>query len=110
MKQIFSFILVFLFSLIHFASAQTLEDAFSKSYALESQGKFADAITLLKKSYDENGYELNIRIGYLNEEAGQYSEAEKYYAKAVTLMPNSVEAKLGYVLPLSAEGNWTKVG
>src|SRR5262249_39920740 len=32
-----------------------------------------------------------------------------YYKKALDIMPYSVEARLGYVYPLSAAGNWDKV-
>ncbi len=109
MKKTFSLVLMISF-LLHFSFAQTLEAAFSKSYTLEQQQKFGEAIAALKSFYDENNYELNLRLGYLENNAQQYTEAEKYYAKAVTLKPVSIEAKLGYVMPLSALGNWNKVG
>lgn len=90
-------------------SAQTLQDAFTKSYSLEAVAKYTDAISAIKSFYDEKSYEQNLRLGYLSYEAGQYTESENYYSKACALMPYSIESKLGYVLPLSAKGNWTKI-
>jgi tetratricopeptide (TPR) repeat protein len=105
--------LSFLLSLIISISksqAQTAEqNAFSKGYELEYAGKYEEAITQLKSVYNEKEYSHNIRLGYLFYEAKNYTESEKYYAKATALMPFAVEAKLGYVLPLAALGNWNKV-
>jgi tetratricopeptide (TPR) repeat protein len=109
MKYFFTPLLILFISITRFASAQTLQDAFTKSYVLEKYGKYSDAVATLKGLYDEHSYELNLRLGYLCYEAQEYNESETYYAKAVDLMPYSIEAKMGYVLPLSAIGNWTKV-
>jgi len=93
------------------ANAQTdkLADAFSKSYQLETKADYSNAIKSLKDVYDEKSYEVNLRLGWLNYEAGLFTESEAYYEKAIKLMPYSIEAKLGYVYPASALGNWDKV-
>ena len=93
------------------ANAQTdkLADAFSLSYQLETKADYANAIKTLKELYDERSYELNLRLGWLSYEAGLFTESQAYYEKAIMLMPYSVEAKLGYVYPASALGNWDKV-
>lgn len=90
--------------------AQTnLETAFSNSYKSETSGKYPDAIKGVKEVYDEKSYEVNLRLAYLNYEAGLFTESMSYYEKAISLMPYSIEAKFGYVLPAAAAGNWDKV-
>lgn len=86
-----------------------LQQAFSTSYTLETAGDYTNAITSLKKVYLESSYELNIRLGWLDYMAGLFSESTSYYSKAIALMPYSIEARLGYVLPASAMGNWDQV-
>jgi tetratricopeptide (TPR) repeat protein len=86
-----------------------LQQAFSTSYTLETAGDYTNGIAALKKVYDETSYELNVRLGWLNYMAGLFSEATTYYARAAALMPYSIEARLGYVLPASAMGNWDQV-
>lgn len=94
------------------ASAQDytkLQKAFSESYKLETAGKYADAIKQLKAVYAESSYELNIRLGWLNYNQGNFSESQAHYSRALKLMPYSEEAKFGLILPKSAIGKWTDV-
>jgi|ERR1051326_231176 tetratricopeptide (TPR) repeat protein len=109
MKNLF-FASVFIF-LVFSASAQmpNVAEAFSKSYQLETKADYSNAIKSLKDVYDEKSYEINLRLGWLNYEAGLFTESQAYYEKAISLMPYSVEAKLGSVYPASALGNWDKV-
>ena len=107
MKKIFLAILFIPFSM----NAQTDEmiKAFSESYSLEAVGNYAKAIEELNKLNDDNTYELNLRLGWLYYNLGNYFESKKRYEKAMSLMPYAIEAKLGYVLPVSAMGNWDEV-
>lgn len=92
------------------ANAQTaLETAFTKSYEFEKNGKYSDAIKQLKDLYNAQDYQVNMRLAYLNYEAGLFTESMAYYEKAISLMPYSIEAKFGYVLPAAGAGNWDKV-
>ncbi len=94
------------------ASAQYrngLEEAFKSSYTLESNAEYARAIEALKKVYDEDSYEINLRLGWLTYQAGWFTESIAFYNKSILLMPMSVEARLGFVLPASALGNWNQV-
>ncbi len=103
-------IVVFSFMLTTKSFSQTsLETVFSNSYKSETAGKYADAIKALKEIYDEKSYEVNLRLAYLNYEAGLFTESTTYYEKAISLMPYSIEARFGYVLPAAALGNWDKV-
>ena len=87
----------------------TLQDAFSKSYQYEYRGNFTDAITTLKTVYQEDSYEINVRLGWVTYLAGLFTESSAYYQKAIALKPYSIEAKLGLANPASALGNWDQV-
>jgi tetratricopeptide (TPR) repeat protein len=88
---------------------EKLSAAFSASYAKEKEGKYDDAIKVLKAFYDANSYEVNLRLGWLTYLQGQFNESLGYYNKAVDIMPYAIEPRLGVVLPLSAQGNWDMV-
>lgn len=91
------------------AQSPELIQAFTQSYSQEAAGDYSAAIQTLKKQYDDQGYEVNLRLGYLHYMAGLFSEATAYYQKAISILPMSIEARLGFVLPASALGNWTQV-
>jgi len=107
MKKLF-FILLTLPVIVYGQSEEMIE-AFSESYSLEAVGNFAKAIDELNQVYIETSYELNLRLGWLYYNMGNYFESKIKYEKAVELMPYATEAKLGYVLPVSAMGNWDEV-
>ena len=107
----------FTISLFFFASlslfSQTnytiLQEAFSKSQEYEKRGNFADAIATMKKIYQEDSYEINLRLGWVTYLNGLFTESSAYYQKAISLKPYSIEPKLGFVYPASALGNWDQV-
>jgi len=91
---------------------QTFEStvqAFSKSYDYETQGNYSKAIDELKSVYQADSYEINLRLGWLNYLSGLFTESSAYYLKSIALKPFSIEAKFGYVYPVSAVGNWDLV-
>ena len=90
-------------------SQDVLQAAFSKSYATEKNGDFTAALDPLKKVYDESSYELNLRLGWLNYNAGLFDEAIIFYGRAQKLKPYSEEARFGLILPLAALGKWNDV-
>lgn len=92
-----------------FATDEKELNAFKSSYALEAKSEFTKAIAVMKEVYREDSYEINVRIGYLCYEAGQFTQSMSYYQKAISLKPYSIEAKLGYVLPAAGLGNWDQV-
>jgi len=85
---------------------EALQIAFSKSYVFESEKEYNKAIEELLKVYQEDSYEINIRLGWLNYLAGEYPQSSASYELAIQLKPYSVEAMFGYTYPLSAMGNW----
>lgn len=108
------FILVFIFlCLSQIATAQNnkfvVSEAFLMSYANEGKKNYQQAINDLMAVYDENSYEINVRLGWLYYYLEAYEVSKKYYQIAVQLNPNSVEGRLGLVLPASALANWDLV-
>ncbi len=88
---------------------QVLETAFAKSYALEKTGDFSASMDELKKVYVVSSYEINLRLGWLNYNAGLFDEAVIFYTTAQKLKPYSEEARFGLILPLSALGKSNEV-
>jgi len=82
---------------------------FKQSYSLETKSEFTKAIAILKEIYKEDSYEINIRLAWLSYEAGQFSQSMTYYQNAISLKQYSVEARLGFVYPAAALGNWEQV-
>ncbi len=85
------------------------QQAFYKSYEAEKTGKYAQAISELKKVYKAEDYFANIRMGWLYYLSRQHAEAEKFYLNAIRLKPYSIEARFGIVKPYSATEQWEKV-
>ena len=93
------------------ANSQNDEDiltAFTKSYEFEADGKYTEAISVLKSVYNEETYEINLRLGWLNYMAGLFNESIPYYEKCIELKPLSIEARFGLTYPTAAMGNWTQ--
>jgi tetratricopeptide (TPR) repeat protein len=94
---------------VHSQDFITTKDAFQNSYIQEATGEITAAINSLKGVYEEKSYELNLRLGWLSYQAGNFTESEAYYRKAIDLMPYAVEPRFGIVYPGAAMGNWTMV-
>lgn len=83
--------------------------AFQESYAYENAANYLKSIEVLKSVYDENSYEINLRLGWLSYLNGFFTESVAFYNKAVSLMPYSIEPRFGIVYPMAAMGNWDQV-
>jgi len=91
----------------HTQDMAKVQEAFKLSYQFEADTVNSDqAITMLENVYSEASYEINLRLGWLYYQAGQYNRSIQYYTKAVNLMPYSEEAKLGLIYPKSALAQW----
>ncbi len=111
-KIIFTVIItIFIAGNVHSQNFKAVQDAFALSYKYEKSAEYSKAIDPLKQLYDENkeSYEVNLRLGWLYYMSGQFTTACTYYQKAMLLMPMSIEAKLGFVNPAAALGNWEQV-
>lgn len=103
---------VSLFIITFSAKAQTdteLQNAFSASYSAETKSNYILAISAIMPFFNDKNYEINLRLGWLSYLSKNYTSSAAYYAKAVLLNPNSIEAKFGYTKPLSALQSWDKV-
>jgi tetratricopeptide (TPR) repeat protein len=94
-----------LFSLMVFnASAQDpIVQAFADSYTAEKNKDYKKAIASLTKVYAADGYEINLRLGWLNYISGQLAVSVQYYQKAIALKPYAIEPKLGLTYPLGMQ-------
>jgi tetratricopeptide (TPR) repeat protein len=90
-------------------SNAVLQKAFHDSYVNEANKNYTAAINDISPYYNENSYEVTIRLGWLNYLNKNYIASQTYYVKAIGLRPGSIEAKFGYVKPLSFLQSWDKV-
>ena len=88
---------------------EEVKEAFSRSYELEKEGEYSKASETMKTVYDENSYEINLRLGWLAYLSGLFTESIAYYQKAISLKPISIEARFGIAYPASSLGNWEQV-
>lgn len=102
-------LVVAVFPVVGQVNQQALVDAFSKSYVHEKNGDFKAAADDLKKVYDASSYEINLRLGWLNYNAGLFDESIVFYSNARKLMPYAEEARFGLILPKAALGRWNEV-
>jgi len=91
------------------ANAQSLQEAFIKSYKYESEAKYDDAAKEILKHYDKSSYVINLRLGWLMYMAEQYDKSSQYYQLSIKQKPLSIEALLGKTYPESVLGNWDNV-
>jgi len=94
---------------VHAQSNAVLQKAFHNSYTDELNKNYTAAINDISPYYTDNSYEINIRLGWLHYLNQNYNASKNYYQKAVTLKPSSIEAKFGFVKPLSFLQSWDKV-
>ncbi|MDY0199553.1 MAG: tetratricopeptide repeat protein [Tenuifilaceae bacterium] len=90
-------------------SQDNITTAFKESYVLEKKGEYAKAAERLVKAYNDDSYEVNLRLGWLYYLAGKLNESENYYGKAISLKPYSIESRLGMAYPLAAQAQWDKL-
>lgn len=104
-----------LFALVSVAGGESIPQIYQQSYNEEAKGNYGEAILVLGRAEraGDNSYLLHLRFGWLQYLAGKYPESANSYRKAIVKDKNSIEAKLGLMLPLMAQGKWAdaeKVG
>lgn len=108
-KTITSAVILLFFVTTTFGQSANFEvtvKGFQASYLNEATGNLQGAIDDLKKVYEEDSYEINLRLGWLSYSAGLFSEAASYYNRAIDLKPFAIEPRFGLILPTAAMGNW----
>jgi len=91
------------------ANFETTVKGFQASYLSEATGDLQSAIDDLKKVYQEDSYEINLRLGWLSYSAGLFTESASYYNRAIGLKSFAIEPRFGVILPTAAMGNWETV-
>jgi tetratricopeptide (TPR) repeat protein len=116
-KILTSMILVGVFSLLTISTTwgETISAIYQQSYEEEARGKYQEAIFVLMQASQagDNSYLYHLRLGWLQYLATKYPDSVNSYRKAGLLSKDSIEAKLGLMLPLIAQGKWSdaeKVG
>ncbi len=83
-------------------------DPWAESYRLEGLYQYDAAIKALDIAANQDpGNELLwLRRGWLNYLAGNHSKSIEHYKKAMSVNSQSLEARLGVILPLMAQQRW----
>lgn len=109
LKTISAAILICMTTIAHAQTQQQLQNAFSKSYSLESEKKYGDAIAQFTPVYSESSYEINLRLGWLNYLKGENDKSISYYKICIALMPVATEPLRGIITPYSLKKDWVNV-
>lgn len=109
LKKISAAFIICMATVAHAQTQQQLQDAFSKSYSLEAEKKYSDAIAQFTLVYSESSYEINLRLGWLQYLNADYAKSVSYYQKCVELMPVATEPLWGIVKPYAAQNDYVKV-
>lgn len=80
----------------------------AESYRLESLYQYDAALKALDAAAnkDANNELLALRRGWLHYLSGNHSKSIDYYKKAMSINGQSLEARLGIILPLMAQQRW----
>ncbi len=107
LKALLLFLLPFFLSL----SYDDIRKAYYRSYQYEKVQDYENAIKALMPVYEKfpRAYTPNLRLGWLYYLKGNYANSAYHYEKAMKANPYSIEAKLGYTLPLLAQDKFSQV-
>jgi Flp pilus assembly protein TadD len=87
---------------------EAVRDSYLKSYRYESGQDYRNAIKALVPvvTARPEDYTVGLRLGWLFYLNGNHANARACYEAAMRAQPASLEAKLGYTLPLLAQGKY----
>ncbi len=103
MKKLF-LILTLLTVNLFSANLTDYQENYFKSFTLEANKKYEDAIKLLESIYPKYkyDYELNLRLGWLYYSSKQYKKSIKYLKNANNISKNALEPLNMILLPYTA--------
>jgi len=107
-KQFFTATLIWFNLIAHAQDYQRAASAFQQSYTYEAAGNYTAAIKELE-GLSPAFYEVNLRLGWLHYLQKNYSQSVKAYQTAIKSSPQSIEARLGMINPLTAMENYDEV-
>lgn len=91
------------------AQQDSIEKAYATSLTFEKKGDYKSALKVMRHVYDSTDYELNLKMGYLCYYSQAYKESKSYYRKAINLMPDAVEPRMGFVYTAAMLADWDEV-
>ncbi len=111
MKKWILFILLITSATTFALNQKEIQEAYYKSYNYEKIENYTDAIKALLPIFNEypNGYTVNLRLAWLYYLNQNYANSLEHYDNAIKISPNSLEAKLGRLLPLLAQTKYDQV-
>jgi len=110
LKSVIIFFLIYIFSAVAL-DYEDIKRSYYRSYQYERTGDYENAIKALSFVYNEypDSYTVNLRLGWLYYLAKKYANSIFHYEKAIKAAPYSIEARLGYTLPLLAQAKFGDV-
>lgn len=89
-------------------NANAVRGAYARALRYERARQYKDAVRALAAVEDArpDDYSVNLRLGWLYYLSKNYDDSRRRYERAIKALPNSIEAKLGYLLPLLATGRY----
>ena len=94
---------------VHAQDQKTTQEAFSKSYTLETGKKYNEAIDILQSLNASQNYAEQLQLEKLLYTAKRYDDSVAAYKKAAEIMPESVEPLLALVNPLITQNKKDEV-
>jgi len=90
---------------------EEIAESYARSYTYEQIEDYENAVRTLAPvlEKDPGGYTVNLRLGWLYYLTKNYANSIHHYQAAMKTSPSSLEAKLGYTLPLMAQGKYSEV-
>ena len=106
-NRVSSFVFRLMLSVTFFVClpAHANDEAWTESYRLEQVFQYDAAINALK-AISSNSELVLLRRGWLNYQKGSHSSAINHYQKAIAKNPDSLDARLGVMLPLLSQQRW----
>ena len=107
LKNIISKQILIFFTLI-IATTKLYADDWADSFRLESENRYFEAAQVIEKYTKTKTISefAVIRHGWLNYLMGNHNGSIQDYQSALTINPNSLDARLGLLLPLLAQSRW----
>ena len=95
-----------LFNIPYFSTTALADtDPWKESYRLESVYQYDAALVAISNISSDNELAL-LRRGWLNYLKGSHSKSIEFYQKAISKNSNSLDARLGIILPLLEQQRW----
>ncbi|MBM4346662.1 MAG: tetratricopeptide repeat protein [Deltaproteobacteria bacterium] len=98
------------FPFLSFATGESVHQIYQQSYDEEAKGNYTEALLVLMRAerFEEKSYLFHLRLGWLNYLGKKFPDSANAYQRAIRLNKDSIEARLGLMLPLMAQGRWAE--